>query len=221
MINLNYVFKDKSLISTALTHQSFANENNVESYERLEFLGDSVLQIIVSDFLYANFPNKTSGELSKYRTHLVSTNNLCKVSKKLKLDTSCRIGHSVKTISEGVEADLFESVLGAIYLDGGMESAKKFVFDNVIISLENVIEVIENDYDYKTALQEKLQAMQEKPTLEYVVLDYSQSGGKTSFKMGIKINGKMLAECTDVSKKICEKKLSKILLDNFNNLTLF
>lgn len=221
MINLDYVFKNKNLITTALTHQSFANENNVESYERLEFLGDSVLQIIVSDFLYESFSDKTSGELSKYRTHLVSTQNLCRLSKKLKLDTACRFGHSIKSVSDGVEADLFESVLGAIYLDGGMEPAKKFVFDNVIVSLENVLEVIENDYDYKTALQEKLQSMQEKPKLEYVLLDSSQSGGKTSFKMGIKLNGKMLAECTDISKKICEKKLSKILLDNFNNLTLF
>ena len=215
MINIGYEFNNKSLLTEALTHTSYANENGTHSYERLEFLGDSVLQIIVSDYLYANFVDKESGELSKYRSHLVSTKNLCRLSKHLHLDTACRFGRAVKSVSDGVEADLFESVLGAIYLDGGIEPAKKFVLDNVILSLENVINVIENDYDYKTALQEKLQALKNHPTLEYRLINSEQKNNETSFTMSIVINEKELCTMTEKSKKMCEKKLSKFVLDNF------
>lgn len=217
MNNLGYEFKNKSLLTEALTHTSFANENGTHSYERLEFLGDSVLQIIVSDYLYANFKDKESGELSKYRSHLVSTKNLCRLSKNLHLDTACRFGRAVKSVSDGVEADLFESVLGAIYLDGGMEPAIKFVNDNVIVSLENVVSVIENDYDYKTALQEKLQALKNRPSLEYRLIDSCQKNNETTFTMSVVVDGKQLFSTTEKSKKMCEKKLSKFVLDNFEN----
>lgn len=221
MINLNYNFKNADLLKMALTHQSYANEQGQESYERLEFLGDAVLQIVVSEYLYEKFPDLTSGELSKYRSHLVSTKNLCAVSKKLHLDTACKFGRAIQSVSDGVEADLYESVLGAIYLDGGFEPAKSFVHENVIISLENVIKIIENDYDYKTALQEKLQALKEKPTIEYVMLDSKQKDSETSFTMALVINGKVVATMTDKSKKMCEKKLSHFAIDNFDKLTLF
>lgn len=221
MNNLGYEFRDNSLLNTALTHQSYANETETESYEKLEFLGDSVLQIIVSDYLYKTFSEKTTGDLSKFRTHLVSTKNLCRVSNDLKLPDLCKFGRAVKTISEGVRADLFESVLGAIYLDGGMQEAEKFVYSNIIVSRENVINVIENDYDYKSALLERLQELPEKPTLQFVLLDSKQADGKTSFSMALEINGKRITHCDDVSKRNCEKKLSKFALENFDKLTLF
>ena len=220
MINLGYEFKDKSLLDAALTHLSYANETDTESYERLEFLGDSVLQIIVSEYLYNNFKDKSSGELSKFRSHLVSTKNLCAISKKLKLDTACKFGRAVKSVSDGVEADLFESVLGAIYLDGGIVPAKAFVDNNVIISFENVVKVIENDYDYKTALQEKLQALAGKPSIEYRLISSEQKNNETHFTITLFINGKEVSTCTDFSKRMCEKKLSKYAMDNFNNLII-
>lgn len=221
MNNFGYEFKDNSLLNTALTHQSYANETETESYEKLEFLGDSVLQIIVSDYLYNTFPEKSTGDLSKFRTHLVSTKNLCRVSNDLKLPNLCKFGRAVKTVSEGVRADLFESVLGAIYLDGGMQEAEKFVYSNIIVSRDNVINVIENDYDYKSALLERLQELPEKPTLQFVLLNSKQADGKTSFSMALEINGKRIAHCDDVSKRNCEKKLSKFALENFDKLTLF
>mgnify|MGYP004507859931 CR=1 FL=1 len=218
MNKIGYEFKDKSLLNTALTHQSYANETGTESYERLEFLGDSVLQIVVSEYLYEKFPDKSSGELSKFRSHLVSTKNLSRLSKGLHLDTACKFGRAVKVVSDGVEADLFESVLGAIYLDGGMEPAKDFIFKNVIVSLENVVEVIENDYDYKTALQEKLQALKTRPTLNYELVSSEQKDNSTSFTIALVIDGKKIRECTENSKKLCEKKLSKFAIENFDKI---
>ena len=120
-LELGYEFKDISLLETAFTHLSYSNEHGVDSYERLEYLGDSVLQLVVSEYLYHNFPQLTSGELSKYRSHLVSTKNLSSITKKLHFDKYIKLGKALNSVSDALMADLFESVLASIYLDGGMK----------------------------------------------------------------------------------------------------
>ena len=127
---LRYTFKNKSLLLNALSHSSYANEvrNGVTSNERLEFLGDSVLSIIVSDYLYFHYTDKPEGGLTKLRASLVCEKTLCSFSRELELGKFLRLG---KGEDKGggrerasILADAFEAVLAAIYLDGGMESAR-------------------------------------------------------------------------------------------------
>ena len=214
-LQLGYEFKDLSLLETAFTHLSFANEHQVPSYERMEYLGDSVLQLVVSEYLYNNFGELTSGELSKFRSHLVSTKNLSSITKKLHFDLYIKIGKALNSVSDALMADLFESVLAAIYLDGGIIPAKKFVMEHVVVDKENVINVIEKDRDFKTELQELLQSKTPRPVLEYNLLSSVQKDNKTYFTMQILIDGKVLETVTKTSKRDCEKTLSKMVFDKF------
>ena len=214
-LEIGYKFKDLALLDTAFTHLSFAHDNNTQSYERMEYLGDSVLQLIVSEYLYDNFKELDCGELSKYRSHLVSTKNLSTITKSLHFDYYIKIGKALNSVSDALMADLFESVLAAIYIDGGMVNAKKFVLENVIKGKENVQMVVDRDKDYKTELQELLQARNPKPKLEYVLLNSGMKDNKTCFTMALKIDNKVIGEITENSKRECERLLSKIALEKF------
>jgi ribonuclease-3 len=216
-LELDYKFKNIELLETAFTHLSFANEHGTQSYERLEYLGDSVLQLVVSEYLYFNFPQLTSGELSKYRSHLVSTKNLSTITKKLHFDKYIKIGKALNSVSDALMADLFESVLASIYLDGGITPAKEFVLKHVVVDDENVVNIYNQDRDYKTELQELLQSMTPQPKLEYVVVSTDMKNNKTYFTMQLLIDGKTIAEITQQSKKECEKKLSKIAFEKLSN----
>lgn len=216
-LDVGYKFKDISVLETAFTHLSYANEHSTLSYERLEYLGDSVLQLVVSEYLYHNFSSLSSGELSKYRSHLVSTKNLSSISKKLHFDKYIKIGKALNSVSDALMADLFESVLASIYLDGGMEPAQQFIMDYVIIGKDNVVRVFNSDRDYKTELQEFLQAMSPKPKLEYTLVNSDFKNNKTYFTMQLKIDGKIISTITETSKKDCEKLLSKIALEKLSN----
>lgn len=216
-LDIGYRFKDLDLLNTAFTHLSFANENNIPSYERMEYLGDSVLQLVVSEYLYNNFPDLTSGELSKFRSHLVSTKNLSSITKQLHFDKYIKIGKALTQVSDSLMADLFESVLAGIYKDGGMEPAKKYVMDYVIIDKVNVMNVVNRDRDYKTELQELLQSMTPHPQLEYVLHSSELKNNKTYFTMSLAIDGKEIARIVEPSKKECERKLSKIAFEKLSN----
>lgn len=211
-LDLGYEFKDFSLLETAFTHLSFAHDNNTESYERMEYLGDSVLQLIVSEYLYENFKELDSGELSKYRAHLVSTKNLSGITKSLHFDYYIKIGKALNSVSDALMADLFESVLAGIYLDGGMTQAKQFVMTNVIKNKENVQMVVDRDKDYKTELQELLQARNPKPKLEYVLISSEMKDKKQYFTMALQIDDKVIGEVSENSKRECERLLSKMAL---------
>ena len=123
---IGYNFKNKQLLSMALTHSSYAHEQSTESYERLEYLGDSLVNFIVAEYLFANF-QVSAGELSKYRASLVSTESFAGIVKSMGLEKYILIGKSVQKISDSVLADIFESVLAAIYLDGGRDKVYDFV----------------------------------------------------------------------------------------------
>ena len=215
-LDIGYKFNNINLLNTAFTHLSYSNEHNEQSYERMEYLGDSILQLVVSEYLYHNFLELESGQLSKYRSHLVSTKNLSSITKKLRFDYFIKIGKALNKVSDALMADLFESVLASIYLDGGFEPAKKFVMDNVIVSKENVMEIINSDRDYKTELQEFLQAKSPRPTLEYQVVNEEMIDNKQHFTMRVLIDGKVIAEATKSSKKDCERLLSKLALEKIH-----
>jgi len=215
-LEIGYKFKDLSLLETAFTHLSYAHDNGVQSYERMEYLGDSVLQLIVSEYLYDNFKELESGELSKYRSHLVSTKNLSSITKKLHFDYYIRIGKALTSVSDALMADLFESVLAGIYIDGGIAAARDFVYNNVIKNKENVKTIVERDKDYKTELQELLQSKNPKPKLEYVLLNSQIKDGKNLFTMCLKIDEIVIGEITENSKRECERLLSKMAYEKLS-----
>lgn len=149
MKNLGYDFKDKSLIERALTHSSLSEKN----YERLEFLGDSILDFVVGEYFY-KVCSDGEGKLTVLRSHYVSENYLATIFDKLKIRKAVKLGKSCNgEISKAVKADIIEAIIGAIYLDGGIEKAKEFVLNN--FDVENYNAII--DENYKSRLQELVQ----------------------------------------------------------------
>lgn len=154
---IGYTFKNVNLLETALTHSSYANECKKENNERLEFLGDSVLSVIISDYIFRRLPNVDEGWLSKYRATLVCEQSLNEISKKISLSKFILLGKGEEMTGgrqrASIVSDAFEAVLAAIYLDGGMETARKWVIDLMRDSINEV--VTGHGYaDYKTMLQE-------------------------------------------------------------------
>lgn len=157
---IEYTFNNIEYLDTAFTHKSFANEILVkkrESYERLEFLGDAILEFVVSDFLYNNYSNKSEGELTKTRASLVCEYTLSKLARKLDLGSYCYFSKGEKATGgadrDSILCDLFESVVGALYLDGGIEVAKKYIYKYLLTDIEHKTLF----YDSKTRLQEYAQ----------------------------------------------------------------
>lgn len=149
MKNIGYSFKDKELLNRALTHSSY-NEKN---YERLEFLGDSILDFLVGEYFYQNCDEK-EGKLTVYRSHYVSENYLSKIFDKLHLEKYVKLGKSCQgEISKAVKGDIIESIIAGIYLDGGIENARDFILR--YFDLEGYKDII--DKNYKSKLQELIQ----------------------------------------------------------------
>lgn len=179
---IGYIFKDISLLTRALTHQSYANDNNVTSYERLEFLGDAVIELVVSDYIY-NFCEFDAGISTRLRASLVSTEYLQNVSHELGLPELVLKSKSLSILGKKNTADLVESLIGAIYLDGGLTEAKRVIDENIIISDDNVRYVMLTAIDYKSKFQELMQAQGH--TFEYKVLSSSGLAHEKVFEIGL------------------------------------
>ena len=155
---IGYRFRDRQLLETALTHSSYANEHKCKSYERLEFLGDSVLGFVTAEYLFENFPQLPEGQLTKTRASLVCERSLCGFSKALHVGDFLRLSHGERH-SGGRErpsilADVFESTTAAIYLDSGsLEEAKKFILRFIIPAAK--AQSVKPFKDYKTTSQGK------------------------------------------------------------------
>ena len=200
---LNYTFKNKELLETALTHSSYANEQRGGAVcnERLEFLGDSVLSIIVSDYLYNNF-SLPEGRLTKLRASLVCEKTLCRFSRSLQVGQFLKLGRGERATGgadrDSLLADAFEAILAAIYLDGGMEPAKKHVMRFVLEELRHMEH--ENFKDYKTELQEVIQRNPEE-NLHYVLTGQSGPDHNKQFTVEVRLNSNVIGVGTGHSKK--------------------
>lgn len=194
---------DNELYKQALTHTSYANENNVISYERLEYLGDAVLELIMSDYLYNN-TDYPEGVMTKKRAKYVCEEALYEYCLKLGLNEYILLGHGEEEnggrTRKAIVADVFEAVIGAIYLDKGIEEAKRFIY-------ENVIKVIENEdvdfNDYKSILQELVQT--DKRSLEYVVVSETGPAHNKQFEIIAKIDDIIYGRGIAHSKKEAEQ----------------
>ena len=213
--NIGYHFKNKLLLEEALTHISYAHENNVKSNEKLEFLGDSILEFISSKYLYEKYPNLKEGELTKLRAMVVCEDSLFEVAKKHNISEYIKVGHS-EGQSGGknkptILADSIEAIIAAIYFDGGLEKAEKFIIDNLKNAMETASKNV-GQKDYKTVLQEKIQKNGD-AHIEYKIIEEKGPDHDKTFTSEVIVNDKVLATGTGKSKKQAEMQAAKKALE--------
>lgn len=211
--NLNYKFKNIRLLENALTHSSYANEvrSKASCNERLEFLGDSVLSIIVSEHIYKKFPNMPEGELTRLRASLVCEKALCAFSRELDLGSYLLLGKGEDKGGgrerDSILADAFEAVLAAIYLDGGMDAARKHVMNFVLREIKHADD--EDSFkDYKTTLQEIIQRNPEE-SLTYKLIDEFGPDHDKQFVVEVLINSNVIGKGLGRTKKQAEQAAAK------------
>lgn len=204
---IGYTFKNKKLLERALSHSSYANEMRLPegSNERLEFLGDAVLSIVVSEYIFKHFSHLPEGELTKLRASLVCEKSLHGFSLRIGLGACLLLGKGEQQNGgrerPSILADAFEALLAAIYLDGGMEQARRFVLQFVKEELQVGAEAFK---DYKTALQEIIQQNPEE-LLQYVLVDESGPDHDKSFTVEVRLNSNVIGVGTGHSKKAAEQ----------------
>ena len=193
--------KNKQILEIAFTHSSYSNEHkNKQNYERLEFLGDAVLELVTSEYFYLN-TNYKEGEMTKHRAAFVCEKALATYSKDYGIDKYILLGEGQKhNLNDAIIADVFEAVIGAIYLDQGFDVAKKYIESIIIPYIKKDINF---NMDYKTLLQEYVQT--DRKSLEYeVVKEYGEAHNKT-FEVVVRINDIIYGKGTGRSKKEAEQ----------------
>ena len=222
---IGYRYNDINLLITALTHSSYANEckprgEQVEFNERLEFLGDSVLSIIVSDYLYKHYPDTPEGDLTRIRASAVCEKTLGKLALDLELGKFMRLGHG-EELSNGRErvsilADAFEALLASIYLDSGSrEVAEKFLMPRVIPEIKQFVENGKNK-DYKTLLQQIVQ-QERGEILEYVLTGEEGPDHAKTFTVEARLNSNVIGHGKGKSKREAEQMAAKEALVLFGD----
>ena len=213
--NIGYEFKNKELLETALTHKSYAYENNVQSYEKFEFLGDSILEFITSEYIFNNYQGLKEGEMTKVRATVVCEESLAKIAKRLDFSDFLNLGKSEKLLDGHARAaileDTVEALIAAIYLDGGIEETKKFIIDNLKEQIHYASKHV-GSKDYKTVLQEKLQENGD-VKIEYVTIKESGPDHNKLFEAEVRLQGMPLARGKGRSKKAAEMQAAKKALE--------
>lgn len=202
--DLGIEIKNTDLLNVALTHPSYSNEFGGENYERLEFLGDSVLQLIMSEYFYKN-TELLEGDMSKTRASYVCETALFEYSKKINLIPAIRVGHGLDhTNNETIIADIFEAVLAVIYLDKGYSVARDYIYKIVIPYIEKKQVFLS---DYKSHLQEMVQT--ERKSLEYVLVNETGPAHDKTFTVSVLVDNIVFGTGTGKSKKEAEQNAAK------------
>lgn len=200
--------ENKELLEEALTHSSYSNEHDCKNYERLEFLGDAILQAITSEYFFCNTEDK-EGVMSKKRASYVCENALAFYAKQIGIDKHIKVGKGqINNINDTIIADCFESVLGVIFLDKGFLVAKDYIYKTVIPYIEEQKDFLD---DYKSLLQELVQT--DKKSLEYVVVSESGPAHDKTFEVEVKIDAIVYGKGRGKSKKEAEQNAA---LDAYN-----
>lgn len=212
--NLKVTFKNKKLLTQALTHRSFLNETSLTlgSNERLEFLGDAILSFVISVWLYQQLPDYPEGNLTNLRSNLVRTSSLAKLGRKLKIGDYLLLSKGEKGSggqkNPSLLANGMEAIIGAIYLDQGLEKVKKFLHFHFSPDLDKLLQLGQFK-DYKSILQEKLQAeMKQSPN--YKILNQHGPDHSKTFIVGVYNKEKLLAKGVGKSKQKAEQQAAKI-----------
>ncbi|EHK2405597.1 ribonuclease III [Clostridium perfringens] len=214
-------FENKGVLITALTHSSYANQfKDVKYNERLEFLGDSVLQLCVTKYLFNNYKDKSEGELTKIRALVVCENSLHKVSKNLSLGKYIRMSKGEELTGgrerTSIQADALEAVIAAVYLDKGIEVANDFILRNFKDVIDKAIneEII---LDFKTRLQEVLQKNGE-VNIAYNLLKHEGPPHRRKFFTDLLINNEIIGQGVGFSKKESEQNAAKAALQRLGEI---
>jgi len=200
----DYKFKNPDLLTRALTHGSYSKEN----YQRLEFLGDSILDFVVGDYLFKKC-EEDEGKLTKLRASFVSEQYLCKIFDELEVEKNVLVGKSYKSsLSKALKCDIFEAIVAAIYLDGGFEVTKKFVIH--VLKLGNYKTI--KDTDYKSQLQELFQKQSKSNKVSYKLISQEGLSHDPHFKVAVLLNKEKYGEGEGHSKQEAEQQGAKIVL---------
>lgn len=224
-LELGYIFNNKELLKTALTHSSYANENKlgiINSNERLEFLGDAILNLILSQYLYKKYPNYPEGELTKIRAQVVCESSLSYIARKIKVGDYLLLGKGEESTGgrdrDSILADTTEAIIGALYIDSDFEKTNAHLLKKFE---SNIVKAVANGdlfSDYKTELQEKFQR-KAKGIIEYSI--YKEEGPEHNkiFFINVVLNNKILGKGKGRNKKEAEQMAAKqalYLLENKN-----
>ena len=209
---IGYHFQNPDLLQQALTHTSYANEvcqNGLYSYERLEFLGDSILGFTTADYLLSAFPQLHEGDLSKLRADLVCEASLAQTARKLNLGQYLRLGRGEEACGgrekPSIIADVVESVIAAIYLDGGLAAAQRFIYAFVLVDTRQRIRL---NTDWKTKLQELIQRKKDQ-SLVYELTGETGPDHDKTFSVRVLLNGSEVGQGTGTSKKRAEQAAAR------------
>ncbi|MDE5990475.1 MAG: ribonuclease III [Clostridia bacterium] len=206
---LGYEFSNKDLLKTALTHSSFSHIHGGQNYQRLEFLGDSIVDFLVAEELSKRYANADEGLLTKMRGAVVSASPLSKIVQEKGYDKYLNIG--AVNVSEKIRSDIFESICAAIYLDGGIDRAREFILKD----LEEFIAVADKNCknDYKTALYEKFYDK----NIEFKDVAKTGTEHRPIFEVELYIDGKFVAKASGESKKSAQQLCAKFMFDSKEN----
>ena len=211
--NIGYSFKNKNLLKEALTHTSYAYENKVKSNERLEYLGDSILEFVISEYLFLKYNNLSEGEMTKVRASYVCENALYRYSMDMGFNNYIKVGHGEENsggkYKKAIVADIFEAIMGAIYLDLGYETVRRVILDIVVPYIQNPNIVFFEDY--KSALQQAVQTTRQSVIYE-VVKEEGPAHDKT-FTIEAKVDGIIYGKGVGSSKKDAEQIAAKDALE--------
>lgn len=214
--SIKYTFKNKNLLRNALTHTSYAYEHNTQSNEKLEFLGDSILEFISSEYLYNKYPNLKEGEMTKVRATVVCEKSLHKVAILHNFSDFLYLGKSEKMTGgnkrPAILADSIEAIIAAIYIDGGIEPTRKFIVENLKEEIEIATKNV-GQKDYKTVLQEELQKNGD-VKIEYKIINEKGPDHNKTFEAQVSLNGKILAKGKGKSKKEAEMQAAQKAIQN-------
>lgn len=205
---IGYVFNDKTLLKQAITHTSYTNEqkiNKQKHYERLEFLGDAVLELLSSKFLFETYPDKPEGQLTKMRASMVCEPSLAFCAKDLELGKFLLLGKGEENSGgrdrDSIVSDVMEAIIGAIYLDGGLEAANAYIHRVLFSDLEDK----QLFFDSKSHLQEYIQA-HHKNDFSYELLEEKGPEHDKLFVVGVLLGGKLLGKGSGKTKKAAEQQ---------------
>ncbi|MFZ5437553.1 MAG: ribonuclease III [Patescibacteria group bacterium] len=216
-------FNNQQLLITALSHRSSLNEVNsgttaTESYERLEFLGDAVLELVTTEFLFEQFPDEPEGVLTSYRSSLVKTTTLAQVARELKLGEKMFMSKGEEATggreNDGLLADVFEAVIGALYLDQGFKAVKQFLAEQLFPKFAE-IKSKRLYRDSKSLLQEVVQA-KGLPTPVYDVIAEQGPDHDKTFTVEVKVNNQVVGKGTGKSKQLAQQEAASQALERFD-----
>ncbi|MCH2137350.1 MAG: ribonuclease III [Phycisphaerales bacterium] len=202
---LGFKFEDRDLLTQALTHAS-ATEERLESNERLEFLGDAVLGLVICEYVYRNFPDVLEGEMTKIKSTVVSRRSCSEVADRLELSSLLELGKGMMSRSStpsSVGAAVFESLIGAAFLEGGLEAARAFILQELRQKV-HVAEESGHHQNFKSVLQQHAQQVGGHSPV-YTVLDEQGPDHAKCFEVGVEINGRSFRPCWGSSKKEAEQ----------------